>query len=1144
MQVTKLDWDNIPDSIINLDTIPEKPFNFQKSIFPKPAVVRAGIPKLVPNTTSGLLQFSEGEGLPGSKITASLTDKNGMMWIATEKGLCKYTGEDLFIYAFIDTDPLNYNYSITRMTEDHMGRIWLTTGGDGIYIMDIDHNIILHSPLEAWGSDIICDHEGNIWASTFGSGIFFYNIQSQTVKNIKGNFASGAFNTIYAIKEDRRKNIWIGNEDDVSILDSTRKKIKKITTKQGLVSNRTISFFEDSRGNIWTGYINRGINYISLENKTVSTINNDNGFNGKGYNYAEDDQGRIWLAENDTVCVFNSQKTAFKNIVTNVKMALILKGSFITDAQGYIWLGSLDKGVLLLDSKGPLPEHIDSKNGLADNNIWGLFEDKNENIWISTYKGLNIYDPHKNQLKLLSTDQGLPDNRPSRYLESKKGEIFVGSTNGFSIINSQKKSITNFGKAQGLDKNSAPQELLLDSLNRLWLLLDKGVGRYDLTKNSLDIVNKPTGLLSEIFWDIRADRYGNFWCGTDSGVAVINPANNTIRYLRESGGLCNSNVVKIVIRDNGHIIVTTTKGISIIDPTKLTITNLTANEGLVPEILYDLLEKNGKLYAGSKDGIIVITPPDTTSIADTRKNSWSFIKYNKTQGFPFNDYNQNTAITTSNGQSWWGVTPMLTILTQFPEADTVTPNVYISRIGIMDQFPSFFSWSAMGRNLNTADTLWSESKKKYFLKSNLPADSGYLVTNKIQWDSLYSPFNLPAGLSLPYNQNYLNFSFVNNNIKGRDKIVYRYILQGADKKWSDISDRPFSRNYYSLSPGQYTFKVVTRGFNGIWSLPAAFSFTIRSPWWLTWWAYIMYAALAAFIITTYARYRSRKLQLENTALENKIKQRTAELSKSLEELKSTQTQLIQSEKMASLGELTAGIAHEIQNPLNFVNNFSDLNKELLSEMKIEMDKGNIEEAKTIANDLIENEEKINQHGKRAESIVKGMLQHSRSGSGQKEPADINSLADEYLRLSYHGLRAKDKSFNAGMKTEFDESIGKIEIIPQEIGRALLNLYNNAFYAVKEKAKQNITGYEPAVFVSTKKVNNKIEIKVTDNGNGIPENIIDKIFQPFFTTKPTGQGTGLGLSLTYDIITKGHGGELKATSEEGTGSAFIITLPFY
>ncbi len=297
--------------------------------------------------------------------------------------------------------------------------------------------------------------------------------------------------------------------------------------------------------------------------------------------------------------------------------------------------------------------------------------------------------------------------------------------------------------------------------------------------------------------------------------------------------------------------------------------------------------------------------------------------------------------------------------------------------------------------------------------------------------------------------------------------------------------------------------------------------------------------LAEAFSIAYARYEDFK----------NLEEAKARVDHTLNELQATQKQLIQSEKMASLGELTAGIAHEIQNPLNFVNNFSEVNKEMIAELKEEVDKGNYEEVKIIANDIEANEEKINHHGKRADAIVKSMLEHSRSSSGQKEPTDINKLADEYLRLAYHGLRAKDKSFNVEMKTDFDSSIEKINIIAQDIGRVLLNLFNNAFYACTEKKKQIVNQqkdeknilYEPIIWISTKKEEDRVTITVRDNGGGIPEKVKEKIFQPFFTTKPTGSGTGLGLSLSYDII-KAHGGEIKVNSEEVEGTEFIIQLP--
>ena len=288
---------------------------------------------------------------------------------------------------------------------------------------------------------------------------------------------------------------------------------------------------------------------------------------------------------------------------------------------------------------------------------------------------------------------------------------------------------------------------------------------------------------------------------------------------------------------------------------------------------------------------------------------------------------------------------------------------------------------------------------------------------------------------------------------------------------------------------------------------------------------------------TYTRFLDLQIK-ENQATALLSEKKRLEIT--LSNLQTTQSQLIQAEKMASLGELTAGIAHEIQNPLNFVNNFSEVSNELIDEMNEELDKGDLEEAKAISLDIKQNLEKINHHGKRADNIVKGMLQHSRSSSGTKELTDINALADEYLRLAYHGLRAKDKSFNAELVTNFDNSIGSINIMPQDIGRVILNLITNAFYAVNEK-KQRDTKFKPIVAVSSKKSDKHITISVSDNGDGIPEKVKEKIFQPFFTTKPTGQGTGLGLSMSYDIVTKGHGGELQVESNEGEGTTFIINL---
>ena len=470
-------------------------------------------------------------------------------------------------------------------------------------------------------------------------------------------------------------------------------------------------------------------------------------------------------------------------------------------------------------------------------------------------------------------------------------------------------------------------------------------------------------------------------------------------------------------------------------------------------------------------------------------------------------------------------------------------NLHITQIRLNNEV---ICWSNLKDNKKDSLVLYIEMQQR-FGKNITPDLLKQMQTRfeNVRYDSII-PFDLiPYNLVLPYSANSISFDFAAIDPHFSKATRYQYLLEGFDKAWSPLNKNT-NANFGNLHEGSYTFKLKALNPYGIWS-ETSYSFKVLPPWYRTW-AYILYFLLFASGIFLFIRWRTKALQKEKIILEEKVTTRTSELKESLENLKATQSQLVQSEKMASLGELTAGIAHEIQNPLNFVNNFSELNKELVDELQQELKTGKIDDAIAISNDIRDNEDKINHHGKRADSIVKGMLQHSRSSSGVKEPTEINALTDEYLRLAYHGLRAKDKSFNATMKTDFDQSIGNINIIPQDIGRVILNLITNAFYVVDEKKKllansQQLiaTSYEPTVSVSTKKVNGKVEIKVTDNGNGIPQKVLDKIFQPFFTTKPTGQGTGLGLSLSYDIV-KAHAGELRAETKEGEGSEFIIQLP--
>jgi signal transduction histidine kinase/tetratricopeptide (TPR) repeat protein len=404
------------------------------------------------------------------------------------------------------------------------------------------------------------------------------------------------------------------------------------------------------------------------------------------------------------------------------------------------------------------------------------------------------------------------------------------------------------------------------------------------------------------------------------------------------------------------------------------------------------------------------------------------------------------------------------------------------------------------------------------------------------WYALKDPKNEEKKMVTDHFQLTLNDTWVGREMKkfyNSDDKQTSIVMQGINRKeWIDYcyKNSPVFSGFYGETIPDRTYHLYkfSHGYIG-----AAAPGDISNESWK------LLSRAASVFSLAYSRFRDLT-QARNDLVKLKEEKKRAE--DALTELQATQKQLIQTEKMASLGELTAGIAHEIQNPLNFVNNFSDVSNELIEEMKHELESGNTKDAMEIADSVKDNLEKILHHGKRADAIVKGMLQHSRSSSGVKEPTDINNLADEYLRLAFHGYRAKDKSFNAKFETNFDNTVEKINVIPQDIGRVILNLINNAFYTVNEKRKQVSNGYEPTVIVSTKKVNDKVEISVKDNGNGIPQKMLDKIFQPFFTTKPTGQGTGLGLSLSYDIITKGHAGEIEVKTDEGKGAEFIISLP--
>ena len=934
---------------------------------------------------------------------------------------------------------------------------------------------------------------------------------------------------------------------------------------------------EDEKGQIWITHYHALITRIDPRTRKISHFRFGSGELDFGKQDSEKYRFRIELINkegiwfsglsptNEKVQLFYSNKTnlfSFYDDRFNLSYNPFQTKrwmQFFSDRTGLLWLYTRPNFYKYAPKKHQMDlyrHELRKANSLPSDTTTCIFEDSKKRIWVGTINGLARYEPGMDGFITFrhnpSNNQSISDNKITFISEDAYGNIWIGTQNGlnqwqetssfkrffydvkkpndcisfcFDINKHLWLSIWGIGvlviepKTNAVITKYSPDSKNLaslsstsistiyqDSKGTMWLgeERDNEFGLFRLKENGefihyMPVPGNKNSLSSNEIRFVKEDARKNLWVGTDDGLNMYKYETNTFDRIK---GLTTMSISTIVEDKKGKVWFGTYAGQGLlqVDPKKGITKSVGDEKGLLHnDIATDIVQDDfGKLWIPTQRGLSVFDPVTE-----------SFSNYFEKDGFQ--PYDKSYSIhKASNGDIWIGshgsglnhIVPGSLL-----KKDTSLPSVVIT-------------------NLTINDSAYSKPDGKILEKS-------IAYSNEIQ---------------LEYWQKDLAFDFVALHYLRSEDNLYSWKLENYDKDWSKPSQ---SRNvsYTNLSPGTYIFKVKASNADGVWNeTPTIITITILSPWWNTWWAYLGYFFGLGGVVIGYAFVRAESLRKENKLLEDKVVLRTQELESktfdlenSIQDLKATQSQLIQSEKMASLGELTAGIAHEIQNPLNFVNNFSEVSNELLVEMKEELEKGNLEDVKAISDDVQHNLEKILHHGKRADAIVKGMLQHSRSSSGKKEPADINVLADEYLRLAYHGLRAKDKSFNSKMETDFDQTIGKINVIPQDIGRVILNLITNAFYVVDEKKKSGLANYDPMVSVSTKKLGEKIEISVKDNGNGIPEKVLDKIFQPFFTTKPTGQGTGLGLSLSYDIV-KAHGGDLKVETKEGEGSEFVIQLP--
>jgi len=1136
----------LPSIPFNIDSLAKTELTIKVTILGEPEIVKAGKLNNQPGATRGVMTAA-GLGLPSTARTI-FEDSKGMLWIGMDGNIARYDSENLEIYGLKQGFK---NNSVGALFEDSKGRLWVGNAGEALSVIDFKGKLIYEISSSFPTSnifEILEAHDGKFWLTNQNIGYDIIDLEENSIRQITPD--DGLLGTFtLSIYQDKDGLIWLSSNGGANIIDLKAGKILQLTTENGLAGSFTSGFYEDNEGRVWMGSGN-GASVLNADRTTISQYLNSELFEGMNGFIAtvQDSSGSLWMGGANGV-LYQLDET--NGLLQRFNVASGSTGTqaildIVEDNQRQIWVAVAQGGLYKIDPNSGSPGNFTVADGLTSNEVWETLEAEDGKIWIGTYLGIDIYDPQTKTIQNLGRAQGLVGDRSSRLKQDSKGRIWsLGDNAGLSIIDPIKQTIQQLTTVQGLETNSN-HGLVERADGEFWLggaegelttvNIEDSVFKYHLPSSAENVFRNNV---------IVSDNNNIIWvAGIGSGLQRIDPTTNERVFITTEEGLISNTVYSIVIDNENNIWAATDLGVQFINIETNEMTTFTTDEGLAANDVYALALHNGEIYTGTSRGLTILRAKIQ---ADQQMPFWEAKTIGRTQGLDLLDFSENSFTFDRNNRFWAGVQgEMLTVMDALVVDSTSTPT-YVTGINILDQKQQFYDKASLEANRIGLDTISGPNSNDFITVDGIEKDNSFITNEGVNWNTIEGNYNMPVGLTLSHTQNYLSFNYNGTYFANNDRVVYRYILEGIDKNWSPISQEKVSENYRDLPSGSYSFKVASKGFNNVWSEPSSFNFTILPPWWLTWWAYLLYALLLLYLgyrVHLYQRARTLEKARKNAQLIEL--EQAKEIKKAYAELKSTQSQLIQSEKMASLGELTAGIAHEIQNPLNFVNNFSEVNRELIEELKEEKAKPKKERDEKLEEELLtdidQNLEKIAHHGKRADSIVKGMLQHSRASSGEKEPTDINVLSDEYLRLAYHGLRAKDKSFNANMETNFDDTIGKINIIPQDMGRVILNLITNAFHAVQEKKKLGEKGYDPIVSVSTNKTRNGIEIEVKDNGNGIPDKIIQRIFEPFFTTKPSGRGTGLGLSMSYEIVTKGHNGELKVTSKEGEGTTFTIVLP--
>jgi len=1097
----------------------------------QPNPTRALPPTAKDAAIANLQYLNVEQGMNASYVYSILEDKRGNMWFGTNGGgVSKYDGES-FTH-FTENEGLS-NDTVWSIMEDKHGNMWFGTLGGGVSKYD-GESFTHFTENEGLSNNrvlsILEDKSGNLWFGTDGGGVSKYDGESFTHFTEKEGLRS---NNVYSILEDKNGNLWVGtNGGGVSKYDG--ESFTHYTENEGLRSNSVWSILEDKSGNLWFGSWEGGVSKYDGESFTHFTENEGLRSNSV-LSIAEDKSGNLWFGTfGGGVSKYDGE--SFTHYAENEGLSNNRVFSIAEDKSGNLWFGTVGGGVSRYN--GESFRYFTEKEGLSNISILSIAEDKGGNLWFGTLdSGVSKYDGES--FTHFTENEGLSDNSVRSILEDKSGNLWFGTWDG-GVSRYDGESFTHFTEKQGLSNNTV-LSILEDKSGNLWFgTLEGGVSRYD--GESFRHFTEKQGLSNNSVLSLLEDKKGNLWFGTWGG-GVNKYDGESLTHFTEKEGLGNDNVRSIVEDKSGNLwFGTLGGGISKYDGESFT--HFTEKEGLSHDRVLSIMEDNNdNIWVSTERGLTQIVaahepvegPMDGISVPPTRTGTPTVQVFGKQDGLKGLHFFANSVLLDSKNRAWWGSVDGLGMLDLNTFQMSQNPPVmYLKQLEVNEEFIDY-------RNI-------SDSQGKIIRFSGV------------------EPFtNYPLNLQLPYNKNHLTFYFAAIDWSAPHKVGYSHRMLGLDNNWSTPAQEA-KVDYRNLSFGNYTFQIKAIGESGEWSEPFEYAFTIRPPLWHSWWAYVIYGFLLLVLIrrvhifqkaSTIRKERERS-QKKELAQAKEIEKAYNNLEVAHESLKAAQAQLVQQEKLASLGQLTAGIAHEIKNPLNFVNNFSGVSLEMIDEALEELqqigENEHAAETAAILVDIKSNLAKIHKHGSRADSIVKSMLEHSRGGSGKMEPTDLNGLVKEFTNLSFHGMRASKNQINVDIELDLDQSIGNVPLIAEDFSRVIVNLCNNAFDAMQgaghklersdnpdPSGAKGAGDYKPKLTVRTRSENGSVFIEIEDNGPGISDEIKDKILQPFFTTKKGTQGTGLGLSITNDIV-KAHGGQLDIKTEEGNGSTFVISLP--